>query len=145
MTATNSTNPKLVHDLARTGITTCFDTTLFVEAVRTLLKKNIESLIVLDDYSRAIGIFSRHEAVETYARSGINATNFDTLTVADVMRSDIPQVSANIPAITAAQIMLDQGLRNIYLMHHKNAGTPDRPVGLLSLDDIIGEMIGESE
>ena len=145
MTATDSTQPKLVRDLTRTGITTCFDTALFVDAVRTLLEKKIESLIVLDEHSRAIGMFSRREAVETYARSGIKAYNFETLTVADVMRPDIPQVPATIPATAAAQIMLDQGVRSIYLMHHKKAGSPDRPVGVLLLDAIIQEMIDPSE
>jgi CBS domain-containing protein len=131
---------KLVRDVMRSGVTAISADVLFVEAVRTLLHDNLESLIVSDDHSRAVGMLSKREAVEAYARSGISRGDLKTLTVADTMRSGIPDVPPDIPAITAAQIMLDQGLREIYVMHHKNAGTPNRPVGVLSLSAVLGEL-----
>ena len=131
---------KTVRDLMRIGVTACSADTPFVEAVRTLLHNNLESLIILDDHSRAIGMLSRREVVETYARSGVSSNNLETLTVAEAMCSNIPKVPPGIPAITATQIMLDQGLREIYIMHNKNAGTPDRPVGVLSLSNVLREI-----
>ncbi len=128
---------ELVRDLMHIGVTSIPAGTLFVEAVRRLLRDNLESLIVLDDHSRAIGMLSRREVIEAYARSGIRGGDLKTLTVADTMRVGMPEVPPNIPAITAAQIMLDQGLRDIYVMHHKKAGTPDRPVGVLSLSNVL--------
>jgi len=109
---------KLVRDLMHIGVETCQANTLLVEAVRTLLREELESFIVLDENSHAVGMLTRREAVAVYGRSGADSREFNTLTVADVMNPDIPEVPPDIPATAAAQIMLDQGLREIYLMHH---------------------------
>ncbi len=136
---------KQVRDLMHITATSCSADTLFLEAVRILHRNTIESLIVLDSHSRAIGMLSRLEAVQTYARSGIRTYNFDTLTVAEVMRSNIPQVSPNIPAISAAQIMLDQGLREIYVMPNKDGETSNpQPFGVLSINKVLSEINGVS-
>ena len=49
---------KLVRDLMHIGVATCQTDTPLVEAVRTLLREDLESLIVLDEHSHA-----RHEVL----------------------------------------------------------------------------------
>ena len=61
---------KLVRDLMHIGVVTCQADTSLVEAVRTLLREDLESLIILDDNSHAVGMLSRREAVAVYGRSG---------------------------------------------------------------------------
>jgi CBS-domain-containing membrane protein len=61
---------KLVRDLMHIGVATCRADTLLVEAVRTLLHEDLESLIVLDENSHAVGMLSRREAVVVYGQSG---------------------------------------------------------------------------
>ncbi len=55
--------------------------------------------------------------------------------VADVMRVDIPEIPPDIPAIVAAQIMLDQGVREMYLMHHD--GGIRWPAAALRFKDVL--------
>ena len=134
---------KLVRDLMHIGVATCQDDTPLVEAVRTLLRENLESFIVLDGNSHAVGMLSRHEAVAAFGRSGVDTQDLEVLTVADVMRSDIPEVPPDIPAAAAAQIMLDRGVREIYLLHHGSGFS--WPAAVLRFEDVLRYMAAESE
>ncbi|MEJ2556935.1 MAG: CBS domain-containing protein [Anaerolineae bacterium] len=134
---------KLVRDLMHIGVTTCQADTLLVESVRTLFREGLESLIVLDGNSHAVGMLSRREAIAAFGRSGANMRDIETLTVGEVMRPDIPQVPPDIPATAAAQIMLDQGVREIYLMHH--ASGISWPAAVLRFEDVLRYLAAESE
>jgi CBS domain-containing protein len=134
---------ELVRDLMHIGVATCQADMLLVEAVRTLLREDLEALIVLDKNSHAVGMLSRHEAVAVYGRSGADPRNVTSLAVTDVMRHDIPEVPPNIPAIAAAQIMLDRGIREIYLMHH--GGGSSWPAAVLRFEDVLRYLAAESE
>jgi len=128
---------KFVRDLMHIGVVTCPIDTPVLNAIKTLKSKNLESLVVLDKYSRAVGVFGRPEVIAAYTRAGANPHHLKRLTVFDMMRPNIPEIPPSIPAVTAAQIMIDQSLREMFIMHHQDGGTPDRPVGVLSVDDVI--------
>ena len=134
---------KLVRDLMHIGVATCQTDALLIDAVRTLLRENLESVIVLDEHSHAVGMLSRREAVDLYGRSDIDTRDLHTLTVADVMRPDIPEVPPDIPATAAAQIMLDRGVREIYVMHH--GGGASWPAAVLRFEDVLRYLAAESE
>lgn len=109
---------KLVRDLMHIGVPTCRVDTPFVETVQKLLREHLETLVVLDERGHAVGVFTRPDIVAAYGRSGAGLYDEEPLTVAEVMRPEIPEVPPDIPAMTAAQIMLDLKVREIYLMHH---------------------------
>lgn len=121
---------RLVRDLMQIGVTTCPAQTPVVEAVQILLKEELESLIVLDENGHAIGLFSRREAIAAYG----HPQGYDNLTVAEVARPDIPEAPPDIPATAAAQLMLDQNVRELYLMHHDSGiGWPAAKLGFAEL------------
>ena len=134
---------KLVRDLMHIGVATCQADTLLVEAVRTLLREDLESLIVLDENSHAVGMLSRREAVVVYGQAGVDMREVRTLAVADVMKPEIPEVPPDIPATAGVQIMLDQGIREIYLMHH--GGGASWPAAVLRYEDVLRYLSAESE
>jgi signal-transduction protein with cAMP-binding, CBS, and nucleotidyltransferase domain len=134
---------KLVRDLMHIGVTTCLADAPLGEAVRTLLRENLGSLIVLDNNGHAVGMLSQREVIMAYARSGASPRDCETRPVAQVMRPDVPEVPPDIPAIAAAQIMLDQGIREIYLMHH--AAGISWPAAVLRLEDVLRYLTAESE
>jgi len=108
----------LVRDLMQIGVPTCADTTALAEAAQRLLDEKLEALVVLDDHGNAVGLLGRREVVATYVRWGIAPSHTAPLTVADAMNQHIPEVPPDIPAAAAAQLMLDQHLREMYLLHH---------------------------
>ena len=134
---------KLVRDLMHIGVATIRANTSLSEAICILLRDKLEALIVLDDNGYAAGLFGRQEAVAAYGLSGANRSGFQTLTVADAMRPDIPEIPPDIPAKAAAQIMLDRGMRELYLMHHD--GGVSWPAAALRFEDILHDLAAKFE
>jgi CBS domain-containing protein len=134
---------KLVRDLMHIGVNTCRNDTLLVEAAHTLLQERLESLIVLDERGHAVGMLTRPDVVAAYGRSGAKAQGHTPLTAADAMRPDIPEIPPDIPATTAAQMMLDQDARDMYLMHHD--GGIRWPAAVFRFDDVLRYLAVESE
>jgi CBS domain-containing protein len=134
---------KFVRDLMHIGVSTCRTDTPIAEAARTLLRENLEAMIVLDGNGHAIGLLGRREIVAAYTQPGTRASGSETAVAGDVMRSDIPEVPADIPAVVAAQIMLDQEVREVYLMHH--AGGISWPAAVLRFEDVLRYLAAESE
>lgn len=131
---------KFVRDLMHRDVITCPSRMSFVEAIRTLVQRRREALVVVDEYGRAVGVFGKQEVIQAYTRHGANVDQLADLIVLDAMRSSVPEIPPDIPAITAAQLMLDQGLREVYVMHHPDSARPDRPVGVFTLDDVLQHL-----
>lgn len=134
---------KLVRDLMHIGVPTCPIETPLVEAARALLAKQLEALVVLDERGHAMGLLSRREVAVAFVQAGISGNSFETLTVTDVMRANIPEVPADIPASAAVQIMLDKNVREIYVMHHE--GGICYPAAVLRFEDVLRFVSAETE
>jgi CBS domain-containing protein len=134
---------KLVRDLMHIGVTTCPAKTPLTDAVHILLRDGLESLVVLDENGHAVGLCGRREAVVAYGLSGVRVEGIEPLTVVDVMRPDIPEIPPDIPATAAAQLMLDQDVRDLYLLHHD--GGISWPAAVLRFDDVLRYIVAEVE
>ncbi len=132
---------KLVRDMMQIGVVTCPDHTRLPEAVKILLRDNLEALVVLDKNGHAAGLFGRTEAAGQYGLMGINRQAWQTRTVAQEMSRDIPELPPDIPAPAAAQMMLDWGVRVAYLMHHDSGIR--WPAAELRIDDLLLDMVSE--
>jgi CBS domain-containing protein len=60
----------------------------------------------------------------------------------DVMSHDAETIIPDIPVSAAVLIMLNKGVDRLVIQHAKPA--PQRPVGVLSLSDVIRDMAGEA-
>lgn len=125
----------------RVGVVTCPAETPILEAVKLLLQQNADSMVVVDNNHQAIGIFGSHQIGELYARS----SDLSTLTVAEGMSTEIPQVPPDIPVLAAVQLMVDQHWPEIYLMHPASSSAPNRPVGSFSFKELLREVAGSDE
>lgn len=117
-------SPRLVRELMTVGVETCPPDTLVVDLARLFLEKGIEEVVVLDD-GNALGVVGQEELMRAYARGG-----FESLKAADVLREGVLQVPPDIPLAAAAEIMLDHGVRSLFLMHH--AGGIEYPAAYIS-------------
>ena len=139
MAPTREQTVKLVRDLMHIGVITCRTNTPLVEAAAILLREHLDSLVVLDEQGHAVGLLGREEAVAAYARSCTTSQTCDSLTAADVMRPEIPEIPPDIPTAAAAQIMLDQGVRGLYLMHHDSGIS--WPAAVLRVEDVLRHLV----
>ena len=135
----------LVRDLMHRSLTSCSIDTPLMEAARLLVAENLESLIVLGRQGRAVGVFGQRELIEVYARlETASIDDLQELTVLDTMSTNIPIVPPDIPALTAVQIMLDQGRGDIYVMHPtKDGSKPNKPVGVLRISDMVRKIVND--
>jgi len=138
----------LVRDLMKVGVPTCPPDASVVEIARLLLEKNLEAVVVLDpEEGHALGVVGQDELVRAYANrpppTAADQQPPSDLTAVDVMREDVPQAPADIPLTAAAQIMLDQGVRVLFLMHH--AGGIEYPAASLSYHHILRHMAARDE
>lgn len=121
----------LVRDLMTVGVATCSPDTPVVDIARILLENRQDSLVVLDKgEGHALGVVGQDELVQAYSRQDVMA-----LKAEDVLREGVPQIPPEIPLTAAAQIMLDQGVRAVYIMHH-SAGI-EYPAAVLSYRHIL--------
>jgi len=133
-----SSSPRLVRDLMSVGVLTCSPETPVVELTRILLEKDLEAAVVLDDRGHAAGIVSRDDLVRAYA----SGDDVQDLAVETLMQDGVPQIPPDIPLTAAAQIMQDQGVRIIFLMHH--AGGIEYPAAMLSYTHLLRHMAMEN-
>jgi CBS domain-containing protein len=65
-----------------------------------------------------------------------------TLTAEDVMRAGVPTTPPDIPLEAAVQLMLDQGVRTLFLTHH--AGGVEYPAASISARHILRLLAAQS-
>jgi CBS domain-containing protein len=134
MPAEEKEKPLLVRDLMTVGVATCSPDTLAFDIARLLAERNLEAVVVIDPEERhALGIVSQVELMNAYAKPGGR-----DLKAEEIMRDGTPQVPADIPLEAAAQIMLDLGVRALFIMHH--AGGIEYPAAMISYAHFLRHM-----
>jgi predicted transcriptional regulator len=128
----------LVRDLMSVGVATCAPETPIVDIARLLVEKGLEGIVVLGEEGHAVGFISQDDLVQAYTRD-----NCRSLTAENVMRDNVPQMPPDVPLTTAAQIMRDQGVRVVYLMH--NAVGIQYPAAALSYIHLLRHLAARSD
>ena len=129
---------ELVRDLMTVGVATCPPTTPVVDIARLLLDKDLEAVVVLDAEGHAVGVVSRDDLVRAYTREDCR-----DLTAEAVMTEGLSQIPPNIPLTAAAQIMRDQGIRVVFMVH--NADGITYPAACLSYTHLMRHLIARSD
>jgi CBS domain-containing protein len=132
----------LVRNLMKIGVATCTVDTPMPAAVRLLQRHQCEAVVVLDERGHAAGLFGRREILEQYTRTGLSPLACPEQTVGQVMSPHIPEIPPDIPALAAAQIMLDMGVRALYLMHQ--AAGICWPAAELRFEDVFQHLLNGS-
>lgn len=116
----------------RVGVHTCSPDTPIRQLVRFMLDQDEEAVVVMDA-GHATGVVSRKELVQAYA------TGLDENTTADqIMQGGVVQLPPDIPLTAAAQLMLDFGVRAVFLMHH--AAGVEYPAAVLTFTHLLRHL-----
>ena len=126
----------LVRDLMTVGVLTCTSDTPLGDLARLMLEKTAEAVAVLED-GNAVGVVDQNDLVRAYTRQDVS-----TLKAEDIMQEKVPEVPPDIPIIAAAQLMLDEGKRSIFLMHY-SAGI-GYPAAVITYRHILRHLAASS-
>lgn len=124
----------LVRDLMQVGVPTCREEAPLLEVARLLVERNAGALVVLDEDGNAVGWVGEEHVAQTIEEP------FGRLTAADVMDEDVPTIQPDLPAAAVAHLMLDRGLRQMFVTHH--AGGIVYPAAVLTLQDVVRVIAG---
>ncbi len=129
---------KLVHNVMHRGVITCWGDEPLLDVARRLCEYNINAIFVLDESGRAEGIVSQTDLARAYVQG-----NWQRRTADEIMTPEVVTIIGDIPLDAAVQIMLDRRIHRLLIV--QGGLTPNRPVGVLSLSDVIREMANTSE
>jgi CBS domain-containing protein len=129
---------KLVRDVMHRGVITCWADEHVIDVARRLREYAINAIFVLDESGRAEGIISQTDLARAYVRGDWGHRKAD-----EIMTPDVVTIGGDIPLNVAAQIMLDKHIHRLLIV--QGGRTPNRPVGVLSLSDVVREMAGPSD
>jgi IMP dehydrogenase len=124
---------KLVRDVMHRGVITCWADEPLIDVVRRLREYSINAIFVLDESGRAEGVISQTDVARAYMEG-----DWQHRTADEIMTSDVVTISGDIPLDVAVQIMLDNRIHRLLIV--QGGLTPNRPVGVLSLSDVVHEM-----
>lgn len=124
---------KLVRDVMHRGVITCWADEPLIDVVRRLREYSINAIFVLDESGRAEGVISQTDVARAYMED-----DWQHRTADEIMTSDVVTISGDIPLDVAVQIMLDNRIHRLLIV--QGGLTPNRPVGVLSLSDVVHEM-----
>jgi CBS domain-containing protein len=129
----------LVRDVMHRGVITCWADEPLIDVTRRMQEYAINAIFVLDQSGRAEGIISQTDLARLYVKHG----DWQHRTADEIMTAEIVTISGDIPLEAAIQIMLDKRIHRLLIV--QGGLTPNRPVGVLSLSDVIREMSRTSE
>ncbi len=127
---------KLVRDVMHRGAITCWADETLVDVARRLDEYKINALFVLDESGRAEGIISQTDLARAYVQP-----DWQNCTAEEIMTPDVVTIIGDIPLEAAVQIMLDKHIHRLLIV--QGGLTPNRPVGVLSLSDVVRQMAGK--
>lgn len=129
---------KLVRDVMHRGVITCWANEPVVDVARRLREYAINAIFVLDQSGRAEGVISQTDLARAYVQGG-----WEHHTADEIMTPEVVTISGEIPLNVATQIMIDKHIHRLLIV--QGGLTPNRPVGVLSLSDVVREMASSLE
>ncbi len=124
---------KLVRDVMHRGVIVCWPDESILDVARRLREYSISAIFVLDESGRAEGVISQTDLARAYVQG-----NWQHRIAAEIMTSDVVTITGDIPLDVATQIMLDKHIHRLLIV--QGGRTPNRPVGVLSISDVVREL-----
>lgn len=127
---------KFVRDVMSRSVVTCTPAMTVREAARRMAEHRVNALVVVEELSGELeGIVTCSDLARTYNQ------DYDAIRVESVMSHDVQTIIPGIPVSAAVLMMLDRNVDRLVIMHARPG--PPRPVGMLSLSDIVRGIPGE--
>jgi CBS domain-containing protein len=123
---------KLLRDVMHRKVISCKVDTPLKEVAKTLDTEKINALIVVDESGDLSGVLSQTDLVKVCEQ------DWENLVAEDVMTTDVVTIIPDIPVLAAVELMLDNRIHRVVITQGGLA--PRRPVGVLSMTDIVREM-----
>lgn len=123
---------KLVRDVMHRKVISCRVDTPLKEVATRMDAEQVNALIVVDEGGDLCGVVSQTDLVKMCEQ------DWEDLVAEDVMTPDVVTIVADIPVLAAVELMVDNQIHRVVIT--QGGLVPRRPVGVLSMTDIVREM-----
>lgn len=125
---------KLVRDVMHRKVISCRVDTPLKEVARRLHSERINALVVVDEGGDLAGVVSQTDLIKAFEQE------WENMVAEDVMTPDVVAINGDIPVRAAVELMIDNHIHRVVITQGGLA--PRRPVGVLSMTDLVREMAG---
>jgi CBS domain-containing protein len=127
----------LVRDWMHTGVVACRPDTPVTEVARTMQAEHISALVVTDGAGLAVGVISRTDlANSTFVEAYL--AHWRGMEARHLMTSPAVGVSPDTPIAAAIQTLRERKIHRLVVTEPATGG--ERPIGILSMTDVIANM-----
>lgn len=130
---------RLVQDLMHKGVVTCAESLTLPEAARLMTDEKIHALVITDDKCSLCGILSQSDLVNARYKY-IDQEAWRDMTVSDVMTRNVLTVTPTAPIHEATKTMVEHQVHRLVVVDDIDVCNP---VGVLSMGDLVRDMMGE--
>jgi CBS domain-containing protein len=127
---------KVVANLMHDGVVSCPLHALVPDVARAMTKHDISAVVVVDEDECLAGIISRTDLATLFAFEEL----WPHLRAEQVMTTDVHTVHPDEPAVVAAQQIHQHRVSRLVVTERVEEKGKERPVGILSITDIVREM-----
>ncbi len=121
------------------GVITCRPDTPAGEVANTLQAHDISALVVVDEEGYAVGVISRTDLVNaTFVQPYLKY--WRGLAARHLMSSPVVGVRADTSVEEAMRLIHDRKIHRVVVTEPE--GNRERPIGILSVTDLVGHMKG---
>lgn len=127
---------KTVADLMSKRVSSCPKTTPIPEVARIMTEKDISAIVVVDEEGCLAGIISRTDLAVLFGYEEM----WPHLHAGQVMITEVSTVGPGERAVLAAQVLHQRKISRLVVTEPVESSGKERPVGILSITDIVREM-----
>jgi CBS domain-containing protein len=130
---------KLLKDVMARGAMTRGVITISVNETckhiaKLLSEKDISGVCIIGDDGKAVGVISEMDILKV-----IGMENWEKMTAESIMTANLETVEPKTTLIEAANIMRTKHVHRLFLLSEGGIGMSQKPIGILSVSDIIRE------
>lgn len=125
----------LVKDVMTRGVVTVPLDASAADFAKAMAENDVSAIVAVDDNGEAFGIITEMDVLKEMRRK-----NWKVETVEDLMASSVETVNPSTTVRDAADIMVKKHIHRLIVMSEENVGASNRPIGVLSANDIIKEL-----
>lgn len=130
------TDPR-VRDWMHAGVVTCRPDTPVTDVARTMRAEHISALVVTDAEGLAVGVISRTDlASSTFVEAYL--AHWRGMEARHLMTSPAVSVRPEMPVAEAIELLRRRKIHRLVVSEPAAGG--ERPVGILSMTDIVARM-----
>ncbi len=124
---------KKVRDVMRHGVVTCQASSNLSEVAKIMMNNKTQFVLVVDEMGEACGQVRGFQLLKYFGQ------DLSKIPVEEVMEENFITISPHADLPEAVSIMLKEGIECLIIVHDIPS-QPLKPVGTISLSEIIAEM-----